>query len=160
MLETVSFNFNLHAGLESANATDGGDAGSAGRDAFSYLVKIAKRLGGASQRCVEADHAASLPLIKLAYRIAIDAHRTLMPLSHPPHVIAAASLYLALQLSQAAATPYESPYDPSADATAFASGWQATAACDIADVEGAPFDAIKSLTAQTSATPSSISSAR
>ena len=47
MLETVSFNFNLHAGLESANATDGGDAGSAGRDAFSYVIKIAKRLGGA-----------------------------------------------------------------------------------------------------------------
>lgn len=47
MLETVSFNFNLHAGLESADAGDGGDAGSAGRDAFSYLIKIAKRLGSA-----------------------------------------------------------------------------------------------------------------
>lgn len=81
--------------------------------------------------------AASMPLVKLAYRIAIDAHRTLMPLSHPPHVIAAASLYLALQLTQAVVTPYESPYDPSVDLAAFSRGWEESAACDIADVEGA-----------------------
>jgi hypothetical protein len=42
---------------------------------------------------------ASKNLTKLAWRIAVDAHRTLVPLEYPPHVIALASVYVAALLA-------------------------------------------------------------
>ncbi|KZT60284.1 cyclin-like protein [Calocera cornea HHB12733] len=53
----------------------------------SYVIKVARALG------------ASKELTKLAYKLAIDSHRTASPLEHPPHTIALASLYLAALLT-------------------------------------------------------------
>ncbi|EJU03138.1 cyclin-like protein [Dacryopinax primogenitus] len=53
----------------------------------SYVIKAGRALG------------ASKELTKLAYKLAIDSHRTVSPLEHPPHIIALASLYLAALLT-------------------------------------------------------------
>jgi CTD kinase subunit beta len=42
---------------------------------------------------------ASKSLVKLAWRLAVDAQRTLAPLVYPPHEIALASLYVASMLA-------------------------------------------------------------
>ncbi|KAJ7069834.1 cyclin-like protein [Mycena amicta] len=54
---------------------------------FPYVIKLGKALG------------ASKNLTKLAWRLTIDCHRTLVPLQFPPHIVALAGLYSAALLS-------------------------------------------------------------
>ncbi|ETW81680.1 hypothetical protein HETIRDRAFT_51297 [Heterobasidion irregulare TC 32-1] len=54
---------------------------------FPYVIKIGRQLK------------ASKKLTKLAWRLSIDSHRTLVPLQFPPHVVALACVYLAALLS-------------------------------------------------------------
>ncbi|KAF8333429.1 cyclin-like protein [Cantharellus anzutake] len=53
---------------------------------FSYVIKVARELKVGKH------------LTKLAWRLAIDSHRTMAPLQYPPHVIALASIFLAALL--------------------------------------------------------------
>ncbi|KAJ8502578.1 hypothetical protein ONZ45_g11628 [Pleurotus djamor] len=62
------------------------------RMAFPYVIKLGKALGASKQ------------LTKFAWRIAIDCHRTFVPLQYPPHVVALGSLYVAALL-----TSFEQP---------------------------------------------------
>ncbi|KAH7922586.1 cyclin-like protein [Leucogyrophana mollusca] len=54
---------------------------------FPYVIKIGRTLG------------ASKKLIKLAWRLTIDCHRTLVPIQYPPHVVSLGCLYTAALLS-------------------------------------------------------------
>ncbi|KAK2465363.1 hypothetical protein APHAL10511_002717 [Amanita phalloides] len=54
---------------------------------FPYVIKIARSLR------------ATKKLTKLAWRIAIDNHRTLVPVQYPPHTVALGSIYVAALLS-------------------------------------------------------------
>lgn len=63
-----------------------------------------------------------------AFRMAVDAHRTLVPLSYPPHAIAAACLFLTSFLTAEFSVP---------GAPAFEAGWENRCLCDIEDIEGA-----------------------
>ncbi|KAH9941071.1 cyclin-like protein [Amylocystis lapponica] len=54
---------------------------------FPYVIKIGRAFG------------ATKKLTKLAWRLAIDSHRTVINLQYPPHVIALGCLYLAALLS-------------------------------------------------------------
>ncbi|KAJ7147048.1 cyclin-like protein [Mycena crocata] len=54
---------------------------------FPYVIKLGKAFG------------ASKKLTKLAWRLTIDCHRTLVPIQYPPHIVALAGLYLAALLS-------------------------------------------------------------
>ncbi|KAJ7095790.1 cyclin-like protein [Mycena belliarum] len=53
---------------------------------FPYVIKLGKAFG------------ASKKLTKLAWRLTIDCHRTLIPLQYPPHIVALAGLYVAALL--------------------------------------------------------------
>ncbi|KAG9000701.1 hypothetical protein FRB94_005208 [Tulasnella sp. JGI-2019a] len=68
------------------------------RMAFSYVIKI-----GRSLNC-------SKELTKIAWHLAVDSHRTLIPLQYPPHTIALACVYLAALLSS-----FETPATPVMD---------------------------------------------
>ena len=59
--------------------------------------------------------------------MAVDAHRTLVPLSYPPHTIAAACLFLTSFLTAELSVP---------GAPAFEAGWADRCLCDMEDVEG------------------------
>ncbi|KAJ4491485.1 cyclin-like protein [Lentinula edodes] len=50
---------------------------------FSYVIKMGRALG------------ASKKLTKLAWRLAIDSHRTFIPIEYPPHTVALGSIYVA-----------------------------------------------------------------
>lgn len=65
--------------------------------------------------------------IKRAYRLAIDAHRTVLPLSYPPHTIAAACLYLTSFLTTDADESGVPPFDD---------GWAESVQCLQDDIEG------------------------
>ncbi|KAF7365228.1 CTD kinase subunit beta [Mycena venus] len=54
---------------------------------FPYVIKLGKAFG------------ASKKLTKLAWRLTIDCHRTLVPIQYPPHIVALANLYVAALLS-------------------------------------------------------------
>ncbi|KAK7030757.1 cyclin N-terminal domain-containing protein [Favolaschia claudopus] len=54
---------------------------------FPYVIKLGKTFG------------ASKKLTKLAWRLTIDCHRTLVPIQYPPHIVALANLYVAALLS-------------------------------------------------------------
>ncbi|KIK57272.1 hypothetical protein GYMLUDRAFT_75771 [Collybiopsis luxurians FD-317 M1] len=54
---------------------------------FSYVIKMGRALG------------AEKKLTKLAWRLAIDSHRTFIPVEYPPHTVALGSLYVAAILS-------------------------------------------------------------
>jgi len=54
---------------------------------FPYVIKIGRALQ------------ATKKLTKLAWRLAIDCHRTLVPIQYPPHIVALGSLYVAALLS-------------------------------------------------------------
>ncbi|KAJ3753793.1 cyclin-like protein [Lentinula raphanica] len=53
------------------------------RMAFPYVIKIGRALGAGKK------------LTKLAWRLAIDSHRTFIPIEYPPHTVALGSLYVA-----------------------------------------------------------------
>ncbi|KAF9013220.1 cyclin-like protein [Cyathus striatus] len=54
---------------------------------FPYVIKIGRALG------------ATKTLTKLAWRLAVDCHRTLLPIQYPPHTIALGSIHVAALLS-------------------------------------------------------------
>ncbi|KAJ7259530.1 cyclin-like protein [Mycena haematopus] len=54
---------------------------------FPYVIKLGKAFR------------ASKKLTKLAWRLTIDCHRTLVPIQYPPHIVALANLYVAALLS-------------------------------------------------------------
>ncbi|KAG7088334.1 hypothetical protein E1B28_012341 [Marasmius oreades] len=54
---------------------------------FPYVIKIGRELG------------ADKKVTKLAWRLAIDSHRTLIPIQYPPHTVALGSIYVASLLS-------------------------------------------------------------
>ncbi|KAF9468487.1 cyclin-like protein [Collybia nuda] len=54
---------------------------------FPYVIKIGRALKVTKQ------------LTKLAWRLAVDSHRTLLPIQYPPHTIALGSIYVACLLS-------------------------------------------------------------
>ncbi|KAF7314439.1 Cyclin N-terminal domain-containing protein [Mycena kentingensis (nom. inval.)] len=60
---------------------------------FPYVIKLGKKLN------------ASKKLTKLAWRLTIDCHRTLVPLQFPPHIVALAGIYTAALL-----TSFEQPH--------------------------------------------------
>lgn len=62
---------------------------------FPYVIKIGRALG------------ATKKLTKLSWRLAIDCHRTLLPIQYPPHTIALGSIYVAALLSS-----FEQPASP------------------------------------------------
>ncbi|KAF8889995.1 cyclin-like protein [Gymnopilus junonius] len=66
---------------------------------FQYVIKIGKEMQANKQN------------IKLAWRIAIDCYRTLLPLIYPPHTLAVGSLYVAALLLS-----FEKPEIPMRDA--------------------------------------------
>ena len=70
---------------------------------------------------------ASKEYVMRAFRMAVDAHRTLVPLSYPPHAIAAACLYLTSFLTAELSEP---------GAPAFEAGWADRCLCDMEDIEG------------------------
>jgi len=57
------------------------------RMAFPYVIKLGRTFK------------ATKKLTKLAWRLAIDSHRTLVPIQYPPHVVALGGLYVAALLS-------------------------------------------------------------
>lgn len=59
--------------------------------------------------------------------MAIDAHRTVTPLSFPPHAIAAACLYL---------TSFLTSDDLEAESPTFEDGWAEKVRCEMEDIEG------------------------
>ncbi|KAF9021700.1 hypothetical protein BDZ89DRAFT_1071247 [Hymenopellis radicata] len=62
--------------------------------AFPYVIKIGRAIG------------AEKKLTKLAWRLAVDSHRTLVPIEYPPVTVALASLYVAsLLLSLETSSP-------------------------------------------------------
>lgn len=65
------------------------------RMAFPYVIKLGRTF------------AATKKLTKLAWRLAIDSHRTLIPIQYPPHVVALGSLYVGALLSS-----FEQPMAP------------------------------------------------
>ena len=70
---------------------------------------------------------ASKDYVKRAFRLAVDAHRTVLPLSYPPHAIAAACLYL---------TGFLTVSEMEGDSLYFPAGWVTELYCDMADIEG------------------------
>ncbi|TFK28058.1 cyclin-like protein [Coprinopsis marcescibilis] len=62
---------------------------------FPFVIKIGRVLK------------ASKKLIKFGWRVAIDCHRTLLPLQYPPHTVAVGSLYIAALLSSFEVPPEE-----------------------------------------------------
>ena len=82
---------------------------------------------------------------KLAFRLAIDVHRTLVPLSYPSHTIALACLYLASFLDPShpnSQPPLSSEGEPEIwpeHAIAFHPGWSDPYASSMSDIEGLQF---------------------
>ncbi|KAF8073747.1 cyclin-like protein [Lyophyllum atratum] len=62
---------------------------------FPYVIKIGRAL------------AATKKLTQLAWRLAVDCYRTLLPVQYPPHTIALGSIYVAALLSS-----FEQPLSP------------------------------------------------
>lgn len=118
LLETVCFDFGL-----------GRQAG--GKDVFGYVVAIGRHLRSSSS------------LIHLAFRLAIDSHRTLVGLTYPPHIIALGCLYLAsifdLSHSQASltiSTSGDQQVDSQQVEPRFEAGWADAFEVELDDIEG------------------------
>ncbi|TNY17144.1 hypothetical protein DMC30DRAFT_406654 [Rhodotorula diobovata] len=120
LLQTICFNFNLHRSLDPAEASTDAlllaamAAPPPTRDAFTYLVRLAHALPSLPAALLAAPAAPSpstpappptpaseqVPLVLksltyAAFLLLTDLHRTLAPLSYPPHTCAAACVYLA-----------------------------------------------------------------
>ncbi|EMD39547.1 hypothetical protein CERSUDRAFT_63170 [Gelatoporia subvermispora B] len=96
---------------------------------FPYVIKIGRAFGATKR------------LTKLAWRLAIDSHRTVVNLEYPPHVVALACLYLASLLSsfEQGTSPERSGYNSSHQiaATFGKSGkWEQQFQVHVADLEG------------------------
>lgn len=120
LLQTICFNFNLHRSLDPAEASTDAlllaamAAPPPTRDAFTYLVRLAHALPSLPAALLAAPVPPSpstsappptpaseqVPLVLksltyAAFLLLTDLHRTLAPLSYPPHTCAAACVYLA-----------------------------------------------------------------
>ncbi|GAA5914114.1 hypothetical protein JCM8208_005147 [Rhodotorula glutinis] len=125
VLQTISFNFNLHRSLDPVDAdtasVGGGDSADNDaillaaalatppptRDAFTYLVRLAQSLPSLPHALLTLPStappgtapptldAALKQLTFASFLLLTDLHRTLAPLSYPPHTCAAACVYLA-----------------------------------------------------------------
>lgn len=88
--------------------------------------------------------AASKDFVKRAFRMAVDAHRTLVPLSYPPHNIAAACLYLTSFLTFSDDSDSNGTSNGNSNgnrgAPLFEDGWAEKCRCDMQDIEGALAD--------------------
>ncbi|KPV76094.1 uncharacterized protein RHOBADRAFT_49612 [Rhodotorula graminis WP1] len=133
VLQTISFNFNLHRSLDpvDADAPSGTDAAGSDdalllaaalatppptRDAFTYLVRLAQSLPSLPPALFTLPSTAppgTAPptpdavlkqLTFASFLLLTDLHRTLAPLSYPPHTCAAACVYLAGFMLVAAST--------------------------------------------------------
>ncbi|KAK9900085.1 cyclin-like protein [Cystobasidium minutum MCA 4210] len=113
ILETISFNFNLRSS-GSYPTREASSPSSRNQDVFAYVLKLGRYL--------KADK----DFIKRAFRLAIDAHRTVLPLSYPPHAIAAACLYL---------TSYLTPEGDLEGLPHFDEGWAESVKCTQDDIE-------------------------
>ncbi|KAI9464171.1 cyclin-like protein [Boletus coccyginus] len=69
---------------------------------FPYVFKLGRKLG------------ASKMLIKFAWRLAIDCHRTLVPIMYPPNTVALGCLYTSALLLTLETPPPSNPIDDSA----------------------------------------------
>ncbi|KAF9245271.1 cyclin-like protein [Melanogaster broomeanus] len=69
---------------------------------FPYAIKLGRKLE------------ASKKLIKFAWRLTIDCHRTLVPIMYPPNTVALGCLYTAALLSTLEMPPSHNPMDESA----------------------------------------------
>ncbi|GAA5868924.1 hypothetical protein JCM8547_003224 [Rhodosporidiobolus lusitaniae] len=130
ILQTISFNFNLHRSLSppasslSSSSADGSFTLSAAqllalatppptRDAFTYLLRLASSLpslpvlppSSSPPTTPEAQESLRKSLTFLSFLLLSDLHRTLAPLSYPPHTCAAACIWTAGFLLVEAATP-------------------------------------------------------
>ncbi|BGP38181.1 RNA polymerase II C-terminal domain kinase beta subunit [Rhodotorula kratochvilovae] len=121
VLQTICFNFNLHRSLDPAPVPTGAPPSEASndallaaaalaappptRDAFTYLIRIAHSLASLPASLLAPTTTSAPPppspdaLLKsltfLAFLLLTDLHRTLAPLSYPPHTCAAACVWLA-----------------------------------------------------------------
>lgn len=84
--------------------------------------------------------AASKDFVKRAFRMAVDAHRTLVPLSYPPHTIAAACLFLTSFLTSSDDSDSNGNSNSNRGAPLFEDGWAGKCRCDMQDIEGALAD--------------------
>jgi CTD kinase subunit beta len=86
--------------------------------------------------------AASKSLIKMAWRLAVDAQRTLAPLAYPPHEISLACMYVASFLTSLQGVPVagtdESCRTPQEIATMLATGgsWERQYHAHLEDIDG------------------------
>ncbi|GAA5835791.1 hypothetical protein JCM9279_004647 [Rhodotorula babjevae] len=124
VLQTISFNFNLHRSLDPVDADAPNDGNSDAlllaaalatppptRDAFTYLVRLAHSLpslpplllalpapsppGTSPAPAPPTPDTVLKQLTFAAFLLLTDLHRTLAPLLYPPHTCAAACVYLA-----------------------------------------------------------------
>ncbi|KAG8955834.1 hypothetical protein FRC04_006280 [Tulasnella sp. 424] len=121
------------------------------RLSFSFVIKLGKVLG------------ATKDLIKLAWHLAVDSHRTLVPLMYPPHTIALACLYLGALL-----TSFESPAIPAPDGSMYRTShelaallgengqWETTYQAHVEDLEDIVHILIDLLQTMSSNFPSSV----
>ncbi|KAF8627408.1 hypothetical protein AX17_006223 [Amanita inopinata Kibby_2008] len=124
------------------------------RMSFPYVIKIARGLG------------ATKKITKLAWRLAIDSHKTLLPLQYPPHTMAIGSIYVAALLStfeQSTLLSGEVPKDcrTAHDIVALLSkrgDWERQYQSQIEDLEGVFFHSHFSYTTTVSQNPSASTS--
>ncbi|GAA6037000.1 hypothetical protein JCM8097_005502 [Rhodosporidiobolus ruineniae] len=119
LLQTISFNFNLHKSLSAALPSISSPSSSADaqdlpaetvlaladpaptRDPFDYLLRLSSALPSLPPALLPPSpsfaqqEAVRKSLTQLAFLLLADLHRTLAPLSYPPHTCAAACLWTA-----------------------------------------------------------------
>lgn len=111
LLETICFNFHLRQSLDA-------DSSETASDVFTHVMRIGRARG------------ASRSFVYLAHLLAIDIHRTYIPLSYPAHALACAMLYLSSYLNVEHIHAWqwradESPA-PVSDLPTFEPGWAST----------------------------------
>ncbi|TRM64209.1 cyclin-like protein [Schizophyllum amplum] len=95
---------------------------------FPYVIKVAKRLSAPKK------------VAQLAWRLAVDSHRTLIPLQYPPHTVALGSIYVAALLSSFE-QPHEEEHPDTTSSHDIAQmlhehgAWEASFQCQVDDLE-------------------------
>ncbi|KAI6000987.1 hypothetical protein F5J12DRAFT_844169 [Pisolithus orientalis] len=94
---------------------------------FPYVIKLGRKLG------------ASKKLIKFAWRLTVDSHRTPVPLMYPPNTVALGCIYTAALLSTIEPTPSSNTNDESdrkvANLLRQKGDWEATYMAEAEDLE-------------------------
>ncbi|KAJ6585084.1 cyclin-like protein [Mycena capillaripes] len=91
---------------------------------FPYVIKLGKAFG------------ASKKLTKLAWRLTIDCHRTLVPIQYPPHIVALANLYVAALLSSFEQPVREDSTSRIAETLGRNGDWEQKYQAQVDDLEG------------------------